>query len=278
MSDAPPTLLTRIRPLVISAPFGNYVRPRGATPTLGTFTIARRPGRLRQVIRTVRYHPRLKAWTNRIGLRNPGLGWLENRVKLGKAAVGEAIISIHGFEAVEWAELVRRAAALRPLAIELNLSCPNVGEVTWPEDLFKWAVSAGSANGVGVIAKLPPVRYEDMVRAALSAGVRGFHCCNTIPVPQGGMSGKPLLPKSLDCIREVRAMAGEAGFARGDVFIIGGGGVTTPADIDAYVDAGADRLAIGTKAMNPLRLLWDGPIGQLAEHASSAVSAGAPLR
>ncbi|MCA9293622.1 MAG: hypothetical protein KDA20_07395 [Phycisphaerales bacterium] len=263
--------LERIKPLIISAPFGNYIKPRGATPTLGTFTAERRPGRLKQVLKTVRYHPRLRAWTNRIGLRNPGIAWLEQRVKQGKVRVADAIISIHGFDADQWRELLDRAATLRPIALELNLSCPNVGELSWPPDLFTRAISATSSHGVGLIAKLPPLRYEDMVNAALAAGIRGFHCCNTIPVPAGGMSGKPLLPKSLACIQQLQAMAQAAGLERG-LFIIGGGGITSTGDIDTYARAGVQRVAIGTKAMNPLRLWWDGPLGRLARHAEQALA------
>jgi dihydroorotate dehydrogenase len=62
--QTPPPQPPAIRPLVVSAPFGNYVQPRGTTPTLGTFTLLRRGGvasRIWRVFLTVRYYPRLKA-------------------------------------------------------------------------------------------------------------------------------------------------------------------------------------------------------------------------
>ena len=199
------------------------------------------------------------------------MDWLERRVKLGKIHPGASIISIHGFNTHEWRALIERAVALRPIAIELNLSCPNVGEVSWPDDLFAAAHAASSASGVGVIAKVPPIRYEHMVAAALGGGITGFHCCNTLPVRSGGLSGKPLLGLSLACIGRVREMTQEAGR---EAFIIGGGGVTEPGDIDRYAKAGADRVAIGTKAMNPRLLLGPGPIRGLLEQASRVLVKG----
>lgn len=255
----------RIEGLVISAPFGNYVRPRGSTPTLGTFTLARRPGRVWRVLRTVRYSPSLGAWVNKIGLRNPGIEWLEGRVRAGRERLESVLLSVHGFDEREWSSLVAKATALKPLAIELNMSCPNVGHVNWPSGLFAEAVSLGEAAGVGVIVKLPPVNYEEMAEAALRAGVRALHCCNTIPVPAGGVSGKPLKPVAIQCIRTVRKLA--AGLSIADLLIIGGGGITGPGDVDDYALAGADRFAIGTKAFNPLCLVSDGPLRALVARA-----------
>lgn len=254
------------KPVVISAPFGNYVRPAGATPTVGTFTVHRRRGRWHRILATVRYMPRVGAWVNRIGLRNPGIGWVESRVAAGKMGLAESIVSVHGFHEDEWRDLIRRVAALRPGAIELNVSCPNVGELSWPAWLFAEAEAALPGR---VIVKIPPVRYEAMVRDALGAGVRMFHCCNTLPVPGGGMSGKPLMPLALIAIGRVRALAREMGIDAGSVLIIGGGGITEPADVDAYADAGADRVAIGTKVMHPKYLWSDAGVREIIARAEA---------
>lgn len=252
-----------IQPLVISAPFGNYIRPRGATATIGTFTAQRRPGRWWRIIRTVRYYPRLGAWVNQLGLRNPGIEWAVERARRGELKPADKILSIHGFEPGEWSLLLARAAELRPLALELNMSCPNVGTIDWPPWLFERAI----ATDLRVIVKLPPVSFQDMARMALDAGIRCFHCCNTLPVPRGGLSGKPLKPVALQCIREVRALA--RGLGMDGVRIIGGGGITSPADIDDFAASGADHAAIGTKAMNPWLLVSDAPLAPLVRHAAS---------
>ncbi len=247
-----------MKPLIISAPFGNYVQPRGATATLGSFTALGRPGRWWRTLATVRYYPRIGAWVNRIGLRNPGIGWLGERVRAGRIDTSDKIVSIHGFSAEEWWALLEHIREIKVLAVELNMSCPNVGEIDWPEDLFARA----GERGVRVIVKLPPVNWQEMAGQALRAGVRTFHCCNTLPVPAGGISGKPLKPVALQCIRELQELGGVDRLT-----IIGGGGITTPADIDEYAAAGAMHVAIGTKAMNP-RLLWtDRPVRALIDHA-----------
>lgn len=234
-----------LAPALISAPFGNYVRPDGATATLGTFTAAERPGRLWRVLKTVRYYPRLRAWVNKIGLRNPGVAWLERRVADGREDVARCVVSVHGFVPDDWWALLDAIARLRPAAVELNMSCPNVGEIHWPEELFARAV----ATGVPVIAKIPPVRYDAMVDQALAAGVTTLHCCNTLPVDAGGLSGAPLKPVSLAVISALRDAHGAA------LSIIGGGGIRTVADVDDYARVGADRIALGSITMNPIVLV-----------------------
>lgn len=235
-----------LKPLSVSAPFGNYIQPEGCTATLGTFTVEARPGRVWRILKTVRYYPRLKAWVNKIGLRNPGLGWVEKKVAAGKLDLSDKLVSIHGFTDDDWGNLVNRLAALRPMGMELNMSCPNVGHIDWPAELFETAVK----TGVPVIVKLPPVNYDAMAQMAFDQGVRAFHCCNTLPVPAGGMSGWPLKPVALQCIRDLR----EQPWGR-DVVIVGGGGIRSVAELDEYRDAGADAFAIGTITMNPVLLV-----------------------
>ena len=270
-----------LQPLIISAPFGNYIQPAGCTPTLGTFTAARRRGRLWRILKTVRRDRKRGAWVNKIGLRNPGVGWLASRVASGRVDVSDKLVSIHGFDDADWRVLLDQVEAMRPMGVELNMSCPNVGEAvgeSWPGWLFAEAVSGlrgrdmptevgTPGGGSEVIVKLPPVRYEAMAEAAYEAGVRTFHCCNTIPVERGGESGKPLMPLSLACIRDLRGRFGD------DMTLIGGGGITDPSDIDHYVEAGADRFALGTVTMNPMLLLSHRSLQPLIERAAEVVGA-----
>jgi len=252
-----------VRPLIISAPFGNYIQPTGATATLGTFTAAARPGRIRRILATVRYYRKLRAWVNRIGLRNPGIDWLVERVEAGRIDVSDKLVSIHGFEADDWWKLLAKVEPLKPLAVELNMSCPNVGEVSWPAELFQRAVD----SGMRVIVKLPPVNYRDQFQQATEAGVRWFHCCNTLPVPAGGLSGKPLKPVALQCIADLREnLAGELW---GELTIIGGGGITDLSDIDDYAAAGVRHVAVGTKVMHPKYLFSDAGVRPLIDRAEA---------
>jgi len=261
--------MNSIKSLVISAPFGNYIQPDCATPTLGTFTASPRPGRLWRIVKTVRYYPRLGAWVNKIGLRNPGIDHLKRQVEAGKITLADKILSVHGFSEADWWALIEKSSEVRPLALELNISCPNVGEVTWPAELFGRAVS----TGVPIIVKVPPVRYEKIVADALEDGVQCLHCCNTLPVPAGGMSGRPLLPISLKVVEEVRKAADSGGHA--DVNIIGGGGVRSPDDARAYREAGASLIAVGTLVFGPRYLSQshtERVLGPIAEAASGSVA------
>lgn len=252
-----------LKPLSVSAPFGNYIQPEGCTATLGTFTVESRPGRVWRILKTVRYYPRLKAWVNKIGLRNPGLGWVEKKVAAGKLDLSDKLVSIHGFNDDDWVNLVDRLAALKPMGMELNMSCPNVGHIDWPAELFERAVK----TGVPVIVKLPPVNYQAMAQMAFAQGVRVFHCCNTLPVPAGGMSGWPLKPVALQCIRDLRAQPWGQ-----DIAIVGGGGIRSVAELDEYRDAGVDAYAIGTITMNPVLLVSHARVRPIRARADELVA------
>ena len=225
--------------MIISAPFGNYLTLPGCTSTIGTFTAAPRPGRWWQVAKTVRYNRRQQSWINKIGLRNPGIGSITYDQSKNK------IISIHGFNADEWYLLTKHVERLQPIAVEFNVSCPNVGEPSWhelPLSMMKRLIDVGKI----VIVKLPPVDWMRIAKPCWEAGVRDFHCCNTIPTPGGGISGKPLMQYSLWCVREMRATFPNA-------YLIGGGGVTTLDDVTTYMRAGATDVAIGSVLFNPFK-------------------------
>lgn len=260
--------MTGFEPLIISAPFGNYTQPYGTTPTIGTFTALRRGGRpaaFGRAVLTMRYYRRLDAWVNRIGLRNPGIDSVTVGHTHGRP-LAESILSVHGFDDGEWALLLERVRTLRPLAVELNISCPNVGELSWPDTLFKDAV----ATGVPVIVKVPPIRYQAMADAAVAAGVPWIHATNTLPVAKGGMSGAPLKPLSVQVVAWLRANYGR------HVGIIGGGGIRSAADVTDFADAGADRFAVGTYAMRPSALRGEGWIAAIRDAAIQQAST-APL-
>lgn len=250
-----------LHPVIYSAPFGNYLGDtRHVTRTLGTFTLRRRdevrlgplqlPGaikRLWRVLKTVRYSITLRAFVNRLGLPNPGIDWLLSRENLAQRVAG-AIISVHGFNTDEWDALFVRLmqkelSRLREVPLlELNVSCPNVRDdpTRWPA-VFE---SAQRVTGLTPVVKLPPIRWERLAAMAVDAGIQHFHACNTLPVDQGGMSGKPLKRMSLSVVEALRNRYPAA-------TIIGGGGITSDADVQEYRDAGADCFAVGSALLWP---------------------------
>jgi dihydroorotate dehydrogenase len=265
-----------VRRLIISAPFGTWARRARdyATPTWGTYTVAKRAGPLKRawrVLSTVRHWRRAGAWVNRLGLPCPSV------YSVGSLPAG-TILSVHGFSPLEWEALGWYASRLLPHAVELNLSCPNVRADTLSAGVDAVQLVRRSYTGL-LIAKLGPLRpLEWAVRLFHDAQVNHFHLCNTIPGPAGGQSGKYLKPFSLWAVEDVRRVLGR------DVVLIGGGGVTGPADVKDYQGAGADHVAVASWLLNPLNW-WRLP--QLSAAADSILgepeavvynSSGWPLR
>lgn len=270
-----PSAIPGLQPLLISAPFGNYIQPAGCTPTLGTFTAADRGGRPKALWRcllTLRYYPRLGAWVNKLGLPNPGVDWYVREVRKGRFRPAEQVVSIHGFCADDWWVLLDKVAATRPLAIELNMSCPNIGHIGWPPELFARAV----ATGVPVIVKIPPINWETLFDQARAAGVTAFHCCNTLPAPNahpnrgGGISGKPLMGVALQVIQQIRRRPDFDALT-----LVGGGGITGPADVDRYADLGVKHVAVGTKLFNPRFLFGHAALATIRRRAETRLGSGA---
>jgi len=247
-----------IQKLIISAPFGNYISFPHATSTIGTFTLKKRGGRLYRlyrIARTLRPYPRLKSWSNKLGLPNPGIDVIKGKNLGGK------IISIHGFTHADWCQLTEKVhdlPAVYPEAVELNVSCPNVRDeiegLKWYREIFARAKQNIPSN-VSIIVKLPPVNWERLFGVAYDeVGIKYFHCCNTLPVPSGGLSGKALKPASLEVINRIsEKLQGDDGEDDHLLRIIGGGGITNINDLEDYKKAGADYFAVGSAFLNPFR-------------------------
>jgi dihydroorotate dehydrogenase len=236
-----------MKPLVLSAPFGEYLVWPGATSTLGTYTRERRAGALRRawrVLSTVRCYRRLGAWVNKLGLPNSGMQDLLIRISSGRVSAEDKILSVSARSTEDWCWLIGAACySARAGYLELNVSCPNCDDADTSDydAVFRYAVSK---FGDRAIVKLPPVGYLPTVDRALQSGVVSFHCCNTLPTPGGGLSGKPLKPLSLQAIADTRAAARDAGCALS--YVIGGGGVTSLQDALDYTAAGATNIAVGS--------------------------------
>lgn len=221
--------------IYIAAPFGNYIKTKKTRSVSGSFTIEKRTGLLKQLIYTLRY--KNGAWYNSIGLRNPGIHYGLQHYNKQKGDV----LSIAAIEAIDW-KLLNRIIPDN-IDIELNLSCPNINK---SKDYCK-DIEIFLNKKRKVIAKLSPNTTKVEVDKLIDNGFTSFHCCNTLPTKDGGMSGKKLMVHVDRLIRIIK-------YLNKDAEIIAGGGIESIDDIKRYKDLGANSFSLGTVCFNPLKL------------------------
>lgn len=240
--------------LIIGCPFGNYFNLQGFTSTLGTFTLQNRGGnwkRLWRAIRTLRYNRRLQGWTSCLKLPNPGIYYC-----LYKMDYWDKIISIHGFDEQEWRLLIGSCySRLGCCTLELNISCPNSTRKTctrgFNADVLAairgWLTPIDVSKPIVFIPKLPPINPLEHALPFYDLGVKYFHACNALPIPNGSLSGKPCKQFGIAGVEALRRRF----LSDPDVKIIGGGGVTHFQDVKDYLSAGADHVAVASVLINP---------------------------
>ena len=165
--------------LFIAAPFGNYLKFPNTLSVVGTYTLHPRKGRLKQIIKTLRYVPG-DGWVNRLELRNPGIDF-----GLSKYKQLSEVLSITGLTEEEWFQLLEIVP--HNVNLELNLSCPNIEENGIPFYIIKKFISKFRE---WMIVKISPLSSEWDIDKLVDMGFRQFHCCNTLPHYDGGLSGR----------------------------------------------------------------------------------------
>lgn len=193
---------------------------------------------------------------NSIGLQNPGA---ESFLEDLEIFVGEAplMVSVAGDTVTEFETLCRQVSEDdRILAVELNLSCPNVehGGLTFcagPESVTEVVGSCREAlPQKPVFVKLTNEGVVSNSVAAEESGADGLTLINTLPaisvdpidrqILRGGLSGPAIKPVALRAVYEVASVV--------NIPIIGCGGVTTGADIAEFMLAGATAVQLGTSS------------------------------
>jgi len=202
---------------------------------------------------------------NAVGLANPGAEaqaamLREARSRLKPLGV-PLIASVFGGTADEFAHVAARLVEAEPDLLELNVSCPNVGDefgrpfAADPEAAAAVTQAVKAAvQGVPVIVKLSPnvTDIAAVARAVEEAGADAIAAINTVrgmvidvyaarPVLSnrfGGVSGVAIKPVAVRCVFEC--------YEAVSIPIIGIGGVSSGLDVAEMIMAGAAAVGIGS--------------------------------
>ena len=209
-----------------------------------------------------RLHPADGGMLNSVGLQGPGVArWLEDDLPPLVASGARVVASIWGFTVEAYAEAAAALAAAPPqvVAVEVNVSCPNVEDrrrmFAHSPTATAEAVSAAAACGRARWAKLSPnvTDVTAVAEAALGAGAEALTLTNTLvglavdPARRaarlggggGGLSGPAIAPVSLRAVADCHR-------AFPDAPIVGVGGVWSGADVASMLLAGARAVQVGT--------------------------------
>lgn len=209
-----------------------------------------------------RLHPTAAGMLNSVGLQGRGIDdWIAVDLPGLQAMGARVIASVWGRSIDDYRDAATKLRDVDVIAVEVNLSCPNVEQSSemfaHDQGATEAAIAAVVGSGVGrpVFAKLSP-NVTDIVaiaRAAQRGGAAGVTLVNTVlglavdsrrrrPVlgrAIGGLSGAAIKPIALRAVAEVQS-------ALPDLPIIGTGGVSTGEDAVEMLLAGASAVGVGT--------------------------------
>lgn len=199
---------------------------------------------------------------NAIGLQNPGVKKvvLEEIPKLKKVFHKKAIVNVGGHSEEEYLQTVIQFNQCDDiLAIELNISCPNVkgGGMAFGtnESIASSLVEkVKKVSNKPIIVKLSPnvTDIVSMAKAVEAAGADAISLINTlvgmridlktakpiISVKTGGYSGPGVFPVALRMVYQVSQAV--------NIPVIGMGGIETAYDVIEMMYAGASAVMIGS--------------------------------
>ena len=224
-----------MKKIILSPPFSNIYRNKLCSNIVGTYTSKKRRG-LHRVITTLR--PTKGGWFNQVGLRNPGIKSLYKKFKKGD------IVSVYLENIKDWDIIFTSLQDLNVDSIELNISCPNHIESGINQTIVNEAVN----NFKTVSVKIPHGVSFKFVNKFYNSGISLFHISNSSKTPYGGLSGTSLVYNNTRLIKQVKRDL------KGNVKVIGGGGIYNSEIADMYLQAGADYLSLSTALLSPFKL------------------------
>jgi dihydroorotate dehydrogenase (NAD+) catalytic subunit len=214
------------------------------------------------------------AMLNSVGLQGPGVeAWRRDDLPAMVRAGARVVGSIWGRHVDDYAKAAAAMAGAEIVALEVNLSCPNLdgGRHLFAQSEVDTAAVVEAvvqaSGGIPVWAKLTAVTASvpDIAQAAVDAGAEALTLINTllgmaIDVETGsyalgsgpgggGLSGTAIHPVAVRVVHDVHA-------ALPDVPIVGLGGVSCAADAVELLLAGASAVGVGTATFADPRACW----------------------
>ncbi|MFP3906933.1 MAG: dihydroorotate dehydrogenase [Acidimicrobiales bacterium] len=209
----------------------------------------------------LRVHHTPAGMINSVGLQGPGVeAWLAHDLPPLIDAGARVVVSIWGRTVEEYRAAAEAVAAAPPevVAVEVNLSCPNLsGHGIFAQSAADSAavIEAAAVCGRPRWAKLTALVTDlpAIAGAVLDAGAEALTLINTVPGlvvdlddrravlggGSGGVSGPAIHPVAVKAVSDCRV-------AHPDAPIIGVGGIATGADAIEMLMAGADAVQVGT--------------------------------
>jgi len=222
--------------LFISPPFGNYIHLPNTMSIKGSYTLEPRHGLIQQILKTFRYSFYHKGWVNKIGLRNKGLIYGIKHYNPQKD-----IISIAILDKKEIPKIINILP--EDTNIELNISCPNINKSLDHNQLSSFI----NLKRRWCIIKLSPCANIELIDKYYQQGFRQFHCSNTIPINEGGLSGSAIIPFTSNLVKIIKT-------TYNDVEVIAGGGIYNIDTYNLYKNLGANYYSVSTLFLHPIKL------------------------
>ena len=205
---------------------------------------------------------------NGIGLQGPGIDdFIQNDLSWLSQKGAKTIVSIAGNNVEEFGKVADKLRDIPGVvAIEVNISCPNVenrGQV-FACDPYAAAdvinnVRRNVSASIPLFAKLSPdvTDITEIAKAVVKAGADGLSVINTLlgmvidtdtlrPLlsgKTGGLSGPAIRPVAVRCVYQIRK-------ALPNIPIIGMGGIRNGRDAIEFFGAGANAISVGTTVFN----------------------------